>query len=117
MDDDMLYLGVKGSVVALQKSSGAELWRTHLKGGSFVTLAVGEDAVFAHTAGHLFCVDKANGAVRWSNDLPGLGYGLGTIALTGVAGGAEAMAQQVAAAAAAAAAASAANAANMSASS
>ena len=39
VNDDILYLGVKGSVVARQKSAGAEPWRRHRKGSSFVRLA------------------------------------------------------------------------------
>ena len=95
MGDDVLYLGVKGSVVGIEKGSGREVWRVHLKGGGFVTVAVDEDVVFAHTGGNLFCVDKKRGEVLWHNPLRGLGYGLAMIGIEGDNGSNATMAQQI----------------------
>ena len=75
-----IYLGVRGTVVALDRVSGAELWRTPLKGWSFVNLALDGDCLLATTYGEIYCLDPASGHVRWSNPLRGLGYGLVSIA-------------------------------------
>ena len=83
MDPEILYLGVKGSVVAVEQESGAERWRTHLKGSAFVSFVLTSDRIFAHTHGNLFCLDRDTGEVVWSNDLPGLGYGLAALAVEG----------------------------------
>ena len=46
-------------------------------------MAIDEEVIFAHTAGHLFCVHKGSGEIIWENKLPGLGYGLAMIGLDG----------------------------------
>jgi outer membrane protein assembly factor BamB len=77
-----LFLGIKGSVIAVDRGSGETLWSTHLKGGQFVTVAVADGAVYAGTYGRLYCLDASTGSVRWTNELPGMGYGLICIAGT-----------------------------------
>ena len=76
------FIGVRGHVLAIKKESGEVLWQTHLNGGfgdSFVSLATDGALVFAHTRGSLFCMDAVSGQLLWTNDLPGLGYGLASI--------------------------------------
>jgi outer membrane protein assembly factor BamB len=75
-----LIVGLKGTVIAVDRSTGETLWSTHLKGSSFVTVTVEDGAIFAGTGGRLYRLDPANGEIRWSNDLPGLGYGIVCIA-------------------------------------
>ena len=111
MDPEMLYLGVKGSVVAIEQESGTEIWRTHLKGSGFVSFVLARERVFAHAHGNLFCLERDTGQVLWSSDLPGLGYGLAALAVEGAQSDAigaahQFQAQQAAAASGGAAAAS-----------
>jgi outer membrane protein assembly factor BamB len=75
-----LIVGLKGTVVAVDRSTGETLWSTNLKGSQFVTVVVEDGAIFAATSGRLYRLDPATGEVRWSNELPGLGYGLACIA-------------------------------------
>lgn len=75
---DVVYIGVGSHVVALQASSGEELWRTKLKGTSYVTLHREGDVIFAGASGELFCLDASSGEIRWHNKLKGLGLGLVT---------------------------------------
>ena len=75
-----LFIGIKGSVVAVDSATGDTMWSTHLKGSQFVTVAVDGGNVFAATYGHLFCLDPSTGYVRWTNELKGFGYGLVSIA-------------------------------------
>ena len=79
-----VFVGIHGSVVALDKTTGTELWLTHLKGSDFVNVAVSDDNILATTKGALFCLDRATGQIRWQNPLKGLGFGLSTIAIPGV---------------------------------
>jgi outer membrane protein assembly factor BamB len=71
-----LFVGIKGSVIAVDRGSGETLWSTHLKGSQFVTIAVEDGAIYAGTSGRLYCLDPGSGYVRWTNELPGLGYGI-----------------------------------------
>ncbi len=73
---DRLYIGIGGHIVAIQASTGEEIWRTKLRRTSFVTVCVRPGAVFGGAAGHLYCLDPATGAIRWHNGLDGLGTSL-----------------------------------------
>jgi len=101
----MIFIGIRGTVLALQVSSGTEVWRTKLGGSSFVNVVVDGEAIYASTHGELFCLSATSGTIRWKNPLRGLGMGLVTIGLPGQNTPAAAKAQMDADAAAAAAAA------------
>ena len=77
---DLVFIGIKGSVVALNQSTGQQVWATHLKGGDFVNVVVRNGTVLASTYGEIFCLDPLTGSGRWHNPLKGLGRGLATIA-------------------------------------
>jgi outer membrane protein assembly factor BamB len=91
---DIVYLGVKGSVVAIDKRRGKELWRTKLKGAGFTTVLVEDDLIVAHTGGELYGLDPKSGRLIWHNPLPGMGYGLAMLATKG-APNQEVMAQMI----------------------
>jgi outer membrane protein assembly factor BamB len=76
----IIYLGIKGTVLALDASSGKQLWGTHLKGSDFVHVVLDGDHLYASTHGEIFCLDAKTGAGRWQNELPGMGWGLVSIA-------------------------------------
>ena len=97
---NVLYIGIGGHAVAIDPSTGTELWRTKLKSSSFVTVYQSGSRLFAGAGGQLFCLDAASGSILWSNKLKGLGMGL--VAFTsssGVASAAALQAEQAAAAA------------------
>jgi outer membrane protein assembly factor BamB len=73
---EVIYAGIHGTVLALDKSSGNELWTTKLKGSEFVNLTLDGDQLIATTAGEVFCLDALSGKLRWRNKLPGLGQGI-----------------------------------------
>jgi outer membrane protein assembly factor BamB len=99
---DIVVIGLHGSVVALDRATGSEVWRTELRGGDFVTVVVDGGDVLAGTKGRLFCLDASTGTVRWENELKGLGWGIVSIAGGNAAPAGEAIRRQRAAAAAAA---------------
>ncbi|MFO1502021.1 MAG: PQQ-binding-like beta-propeller repeat protein [Verrucomicrobiota bacterium] len=77
---DLVYIGIKGSVIALNRASGEQIWATHLKGSDFVNVLVEDNKLFATCSGEAFCLDPATGEGLWHNRLKGLGTGLATIA-------------------------------------
>ena len=87
---ELLFVGVKGHVVALSRLDGAEVWKTKLAGGisfvgeRFVTVLVDGDRIYAHSYGKLFCLDSETGSPLWTNDLAGLGYDIATLAVVGM---------------------------------
>ena len=75
-----IYLGIKGSVIALDSSSGAQIWSTHLAGSDFVNVVLDGENLYAATHGEIFCLNPIDGKDRWHNKLKGFGYGLCSIA-------------------------------------
>jgi outer membrane protein assembly factor BamB len=106
-----VYVGIKGSVVALDRSTGTILWNSPLKGSDFISVLFAGGDLLAATKGELYCLDLATGQIRWHNPLKGYGRGLITLATPESSGDQTAIAKmkkvrdaQAAAAAAAAAA-------------
>ncbi len=81
----IIYLGVKGSVMAVDSSTGQQVWLTQLKGTEFVNVVLDGDNLYATTRGEIFCLDPQGGGIRWHNPLRGYGWGLITVAGEGIA--------------------------------
>jgi outer membrane protein assembly factor BamB len=75
-----VYVGIKGTVVALDRRDGSEVWRTPLKGGAFACVYRDGDLLLATAGGEIFCLDPKTGALLWQNPLRGLGFGFSSIA-------------------------------------
>jgi outer membrane protein assembly factor BamB len=103
---DPIYVGLKGTVLALDRATGHTLWRTDVKGSDFVNVAVQDDGLFAASRGELCRLDPQTGEILWRNALPGLGWGIVSLAGASQAPPAAEKKRRDAAAAAAAASAS-----------
>lgn len=77
---EKIFVGVRGTVLALDASSGTEVWRTSLKGADFVNVTALDRQIIAATKGEVFALDPASGTVLWNNKLKGLGLGFVTVA-------------------------------------
>ncbi len=77
---DLIFIGIKGSVVALYRDTGQPAWATRLKGMDFVNVVLEGDKVLATACGEIFCLDALAGRLLWNNPLKGYGRGLATIA-------------------------------------
>jgi outer membrane protein assembly factor BamB len=77
---DLIFIGIKGSVVALNRATGAQVWATHLKGSGFVNVVLEDGAILAACYGEIFCLNPLTGNGQWHNPLKGFGLGLATIA-------------------------------------
>ena len=73
--NDRLFIGIKGHVLCIDKGSGREIWKTHLKNSSLTNLTLDGDRIYAHAGGHLFCLHSSDGLIQWENPLTGMGYG------------------------------------------
>ena len=76
----LVYVGIRGSVVALNRATGQQVWATHLKGYDFVNVVLQDGALLASCHGEVFCLDPLTGTGLWHNALKGFGTGLATIA-------------------------------------
>lgn len=77
---DLVFVGIKGSVIALNRATGEQAWATHLYGSDFVNVMLQKETVLATCSGEIFCLDALTGNARWHNRLKGFGRGLATIA-------------------------------------
>jgi outer membrane protein assembly factor BamB len=77
---DAIFVGIRGTVLALDPGTGTELWRATLKPGYFVNVGFDGQRVIATTRGEVFALDPATGHVLWNNRLEGLGISFVTIA-------------------------------------
>ena len=84
---DLIFIGIKGSVIALQRANGTQVWATHLKSSDFVNVALEQDRVLASCCGEIFCLDSLTGEGLWHNPLKGFGRGLATMAAAGLVTG------------------------------
>ena len=82
----LLYIGIKGRVVALDRISGDEVWRTELRSSEFVTTLWDGDALFAATSGEAWRLNPKNGEVLWHNSMKGLGRGVVSLASSAAVG-------------------------------
>ena len=77
---ELVFIGIRGSVVALIRATGEQVWAVPLKGMNFVNVIVEDDRVLASCHGEIYCLDSLTGNVLWHNRLKGHGIGLATIA-------------------------------------
>jgi outer membrane protein assembly factor BamB len=78
-----VYLGINGCAIALDETTGVQIWASKLKGGDFVNLTLADTRLYAATKGEIFCLDPVTGKVLWQNPLRGMGHGLVCIAAPG----------------------------------
>jgi outer membrane protein assembly factor BamB len=77
---DLIFVGIRGTVLGLDRSTGAIKWTTSLRGSDFVNVVLQDGDLFAACRGRLYRLDPSTGAVQWCNELTGLGYGILTVA-------------------------------------
>lgn len=105
---DLVFTGFNKRVAAVHRESGELVWQWKApRMAGYITLLLDADRLVVSINGYLYALDALTGRELWSNDLPGFGTGIASLAsVNGNATSNSASAQQTQAAAAAAAAAS-----------
>jgi len=83
---ELVFVGIKGSVVALNRATGQQAWTARIKGCDFVNVTFHCGMLLASCSGEIFCLDPLTGKELWHNTLKGFGTGLATIATDHSAG-------------------------------
>jgi outer membrane protein assembly factor BamB len=90
MHAGFVYVGIKTSVLALDRKTGEIAWSVKLPvkyGGSSVSglanVWCDNDALFASCAGEIFCLEPKSGTIVWHNLLRKMGTGFVSIATEG----------------------------------
>jgi outer membrane protein assembly factor BamB len=81
----LVYIGIKAHVIAFDRKTGVEAWRTPLpakykSAADFVNVLRDSEGLFATCAGEVFALDPRTGTVIWKDELRKLGTGLVTLA-------------------------------------
>jgi len=90
---DIVVVASVCKVAAFHKADGRQIWETVLVSGffkfgeTFVTLALDESGVYAHTKNELFRLDLLTGKVLWQQKVASLGRGVASMAVLGTANG------------------------------
>jgi len=77
---NLIYIGIRGTVLALDRATGQTAWQANLIGADFVNVVQDNGELYAATKGEVFRLDPSSGEIRWHNKLPGMGRGLVTFA-------------------------------------
>ena len=86
---DNVLVASNYNVIALRKSDGGELWQTTLVTGMFnlgerfISVALDETGVYAHTKNEMFRLDLLTGKILWQKKLPSLGRDVASVAILG----------------------------------
>jgi outer membrane protein assembly factor BamB len=78
-----VFAGINGSVIAVDETTGVQVWATRLKGSDFVNLVMSENKLYATTKGEIFCLNPGTGKILWQNPLKGMGRGIVCLAAPG----------------------------------
>lgn len=81
IDQGLVYIGIKGHVLALDRRTGGMVWKTKLKGMGFVYVQRDGDLLLATTSGEIFALEPRLGGIVWHNPLKG--FGMGTTSVVG----------------------------------
>ena len=64
-----LFIGIKGTVLAVEPASGKVVWQSALHGKGFVNVLLQGGQLFATTHGEVFRLNPATGAVAWQTSV------------------------------------------------
>lgn len=82
---DFVYAACGRALCALATATGEIVWSARAPFGESMNcvMLVDGDAIFLSLGGQIVCFERATGAVRWKDELPGTGYGSPTLAVRG----------------------------------
>lgn len=80
-----IYVGIKHHVVAFDRKTGVEAWRTVLPArykstNTPVNVYCDAEGLFASCAGEIFALAQRSGAILWNNPMKGMGTGIAIFA-------------------------------------
>lgn len=81
----LIFVGIRSHVIAFNRKSGVETWRTQLparykSAGAVVNVFCDAEGLFASCSGEIFALDPRTGALLWHDPLKGLGTGVAIFA-------------------------------------
>ena len=79
--NDLVFTGLNSRVAALNRNTGAIVWRWSAPAGTTYTiLLLDGDRLIVSVHGYMFALDAATGRQLWDNEMAGFGYGVASLA-------------------------------------
>lgn len=78
--DQLIFVGLNGYAVALDRDTGAIVWSNNEMHSGYVALLLDGDRLIVSTNGYMYCLDPLTGRIRWHNPLRGYMTGVPSLA-------------------------------------
>ena len=79
--NDLVFTGFNSRVAALNRNTGAIVWRWAAPSGStYTSLLLDGDRLIVSVQGYMFALDAASGRQLWANEMKGFGFGIASLA-------------------------------------
>ncbi|MCC6794666.1 MAG: PQQ-binding-like beta-propeller repeat protein [Candidatus Hydrogenedentes bacterium] len=76
--EDLVFVGLNGYALALDRYSGEIVWSNDKMKSGFVTMLLDGDRLIVSTNGYIYCLNPYDGEIIWHNPLKGYGMGAPT---------------------------------------
>lgn len=73
--DDLIFVGLNGTAIALDRYSGEIVWTNSEMKSGYVSLLLDGDRLIVSTNGYMYRLDPLTGAICWHNPLKGIRTG------------------------------------------
>jgi outer membrane protein assembly factor BamB len=80
--DQLIFVGLNGYALALDRDTGEIVWYNSEMKSGYVTLLLDGDRLIVSTNGYIYCLDPLTGQILWNNPLRGYGMGAPTSLLS-----------------------------------
>jgi outer membrane protein assembly factor BamB len=76
--DQLVFVGLNGYALALDRDTGEIVWSNGQMKSGYVSLLLDGDRLIVSTNGYMYCLDPLTGTIHWHNPLSGYGMGAPT---------------------------------------
>lgn len=76
--DQLVFVGLNGYAVALDRETGDIVWSNDQMKSGYVTMLLDGDRLVVSTNGYIFCLHPLTGDILWQNTMKGYGSGAPT---------------------------------------
>ena len=76
--DQLIFVGLNGWAVALDRDTGEIVWSNDQMKSGYVTLLLDGDRLIVSTNGYIYALDPLTGEILWHNPMKGYGGGTPT---------------------------------------
>lgn len=78
--EELVFVGFNSRVAALDKRTGKLAWSWRAPKTGYVTVLYEAGVLLVAVNGYMYGLDPATGALRWSNEMKGFGFGVTSLA-------------------------------------